>query len=82
MSDATHRSPNQKLGLALFAVYFAMYAGFIGITVYDYKLLSREVFAGINFAIAYGMTLIIAAIVLAVIYAFLAKDEAEITKHE
>ena len=59
-----HRSPNQKLGLVLFAIYFALYAGFIGVTVYDYKLLAREVFAGINLAIAYGMLLIIAAIVL------------------
>jgi uncharacterized membrane protein (DUF485 family) len=76
-----HRSPNQTLGLLLFAVYFLFYAGFIAITVYDYALLGREVFAGVNLAIVYGMGLILLAIVLAVVYAFFAKsDPAEATE--
>ena len=74
-AHVAHRSPNQKLGLVLFVIYFALYAGFIGLTVYDYRLLAKEVFAGINLAIAYGMLLIISAILLAILYAFLAKDE-------
>ncbi len=72
-----HRSPNQKLGLILFVIYFVFYAGFITITVYDYKILATEVFAGINLAIAYGMGLIIAAIVMAILYAFLAKPDID-----
>jgi uncharacterized membrane protein (DUF485 family) len=63
------------MGLILFAVYFLFYAGFIAITVYDYKLLGIEVFAGVNLAIVYGMGLILLAIVLAVIYAFFAKSD-------
>lgn len=71
-----HVSPNRKLGLILFAIYFAMYAGFIVITVIDYRILARELFGGLNLAIVYGMGLILAAIVLAILYAFLARDEA------
>jgi uncharacterized membrane protein (DUF485 family) len=70
-----HASPNQRLGLVLFAIYFALYAGFIGITVYDYRIMARPVFAGINLAVTYGIGLIVAAIVLAVIYALLARHD-------
>lgn len=84
MSDAesldapvAHRSPNQRLGLILFSLYFALYAAFIVITVYDYRLLATEVFAGINLAVAFGMGLILAAIVLAVLYAKLAKSDPD-----
>lgn len=84
MSDAesvaapvVHRSPNQRLGLVLFTVYFALYATFILITVYDYRLLAKEVFAGINLAVAFGMGLILSAIILAVLYAKLAKPDPD-----
>ncbi len=84
MADATaedkpiaYKSPNERLGLILFLLYFVLYGSFIIITVYDYTILGREVFAGINLAIVYGMTLIIAAIVLAVLYAFMAKPDVD-----
>lgn len=80
-AEVAHRSANQSLGLVLFAIYFLFYAGFIAITVYDYTILGKEVFAGVNLAIVYGMGLILLAIVLAVIYAFFAKsDPAEATE--
>lgn len=72
-----HRSINQRLGLILFAIYFAFYVGFIAITVYDYKILSKEVFGGMNLAIAYGMFLILLAIGLAILYAWMAKSDPE-----
>lgn len=72
-----HRSTNQTLGLALFTVYCLFYVGFIVLTVYDYTLLSRELFAGINLAITYGIGLILLAIVLAIIYAFFAKPDPQ-----
>jgi uncharacterized membrane protein (DUF485 family) len=75
-------SPNRRLGLFLFAIYFALYAGFIVLTVYDYRLLGRQLFGGLNLAIVYGMGLILAAIVLAVLYAFLAKNEPPMNADE
>jgi uncharacterized membrane protein (DUF485 family) len=71
-----HRSPNQRLGLVLFFIYFLFYAAFIVLTVYDYRLLAREVAAGINLAVAYGIGLILLAIALAILYAALAKPDA------
>jgi uncharacterized membrane protein (DUF485 family) len=82
-TDPTRASPNHRLGLILFAIYFALYAGFIGITVYDYKIMARPVFAGINLAVTYGIGLIVAAIVLAFVYAVLAKhDEPQMPADE
>lgn len=72
-----HRSTNQTLGLSLFAVYCLFYVGFIVLTVYDYTLLSKELFPGINWAIGYGMGLILLAIVLAIIYAYFAKPDPQ-----
>ncbi len=72
-----HRSINHRLGLILFAIYFVFYVGFIAITVYDYKILAREIFTGMNLAIAYGMFLILLAIGLAILYAWLAKSDPE-----
>ncbi len=80
-TEVSHRSPNQGLGMVLFVIYFLFYAGFIALTVYDYKILGKELVAGINIAVGYGMGLIISAIVLAVIYAMLAKpDPTEATE--
>ena len=68
---------NARLGLVLFFVYFSMYALFVGLIVYDYRIMARPVLAGVNLAIVYGMGLILSAIVLAVVYAMLCRRENE-----
>jgi uncharacterized membrane protein (DUF485 family) len=70
-----HISPNSKLGLALFAVYLALYLGFMGIAAFKYELFASTPFGGVNLAILYGMALIVAALVLALIYMMLCKPE-------
>jgi uncharacterized membrane protein (DUF485 family) len=70
-----HISPNSKLGLALFVVYLALYLGFMGIAAYKYELFASAPFGGVNLAILYGMALIVAALVLALIYMMLCKSE-------
>ena len=69
---------NARLGLIFFAIYAAVYAGFIGVCTFDYEAMGKPVFDGINLAIVYGMTLILLAIVMAVIYMLLAKNEPEV----
>jgi uncharacterized membrane protein (DUF485 family) len=59
---------NRRLGIILFWVYFLLYAAFVGIVVYDYRLMSQVVFAGLNLAIVYGMGLIVAALMMALLY--------------
>jgi len=69
---------NARLGLIFFAIYAAVYAGFIGVCTFGYEAMGKPVFDGINLAIVYGMALILLAIVMAVIYMLLAKNEPEV----
>ncbi len=59
---------NARIGLWLFAAYVLLYAGFMGVNVWAPPLMARAPFGGVNLAILYGMGLIVAAIVLALIY--------------
>jgi uncharacterized membrane protein (DUF485 family) len=68
---------NARLGMWFFAFYVLLYGGFIVIALIDYRILAKQVFGGINLAVAYGMLLIVAAIVLAVVYANMATAEPE-----
>lgn len=70
------QSRNSRLGLKLFAVYLALYAGFVGINTFSTETMDLKPFAGINLAIWYGFALIIAAIVLSLLYGFMC-DPAE-----
>lgn len=57
-----------RAGLALFWVYVALYGGFMSLVLARPDLLSWRPFGGVNLAIASGMGLIAAAVVLAVVY--------------
>jgi len=67
---------NAKLGLWMFAFYCLLYGGFVAICAIDYRLMATPVFAGVNLAIVYGMGLIGAAVVLAIVYMLLCRDPA------
>lgn len=58
---------NARNGLWLFALYFALYAGFVGLNAFRPSTMTAE-FSGINLAVWYGLGLIIAAFVLAMVY--------------
>ena len=64
---------NARYGLLLFAVYVALYAGFMGLSAFEPQLMSRTPFGGVNLAIIYGFGLIVAALVLALVYVFLCR---------
>jgi uncharacterized membrane protein (DUF485 family) len=69
--DLLHTSRNARHGLILFAVYVVLYGSFVALNTFDPKLMARPFLFGLNLAIVYGFTLIVAAFVLAMIYAFL-----------
>ena len=75
LTDTAAERYNRKLGLWLFALYLALYVAFVGIIFVDYRIMARQVFAGLNLAIVYGFGLIIAAFVLALIYFVACKRE-------
>ena len=70
---------NAGLGLVLFFIYLAIYAGFVGVSTFSPGLMSKSIgfLGGINVAIAYGMLLIVAAFVLAMVYMALCKAETQ-----
>ena len=70
-----HIAPNARLGLVIFLIYLAAYLGFMGIASFKYEAFATIPFAGVNLAIWYGIGLIVAAIVLALIYMALCKSE-------
>ena len=82
MIDTPAERYNRRLGLVLFAIYFVMYASFVGITVYDYRILGRPALMGLNLAIVYGFGLIIAAFVMAVIYMVMCRKEPPMNADE
>ena len=70
-----HVSPNAGLGMGMFVLYLLLYLGFMGIAVYDYELFGIVSVGGVNVAILYGVGLIVAALILAMIYMLLCKPE-------
>jgi uncharacterized membrane protein (DUF485 family) len=62
---------NARIGLRLFWLYVALYAGFMWLTAFRYQLLGRPALGGLNVAVVYGFGLILGAFVLAMLYMWL-----------
>jgi uncharacterized membrane protein (DUF485 family) len=62
-----------RFGLILFAVYLLLYIGFVGLAAFAPHLMSEPWIGGVNVAIGYGMGLILAAILLALLYTWLCR---------
>lgn len=59
---------NARIGLRLFFVYLAFYGGFVLLAAFRPESMEVTPAAGVNLAVWYGFSLIIAALVLAMIY--------------
>src|SRR4051812_18984449 len=68
---------NSRTGLWLFAVYLAAYAVFVGMAAYAPATMGKETPLGPNVAILYGFGLIFGAVLLAMVYMFLCKRNAD-----
>ncbi len=73
--DSSERRYNSRLGLTLFAIYLALYLGFVLINAFKADWMDVTAVAGLNFAIVYGFALIIFALVLALIYGAMCRTE-------
>jgi uncharacterized membrane protein (DUF485 family) len=65
---------NARLGVILFFVYLAFYAGFVLLAAFSPATMQRSPWAGVNLAIWYGFALIIAAFALALVYGALCRS--------
>ncbi|NCX98408.1 MAG: DUF485 domain-containing protein [Planctomycetia bacterium] len=61
-------APASRLGLALFGLYVLLYGGFITLVLARPDLVAERPFGGVNLAIACGLGLIVAAVLLSVVY--------------
>jgi uncharacterized membrane protein (DUF485 family) len=68
--------PHASLRLWLFALYLALYVGFMLLTTFRLDLMALTPFGGVNLAIVYGLGLIAAALVLALFYMWRSRDSA------
>ena len=73
---------NSRIGLALFALYLILYAGFVLLAAFAPKSLEATALAGVNLAVWYGFGLIAAAFVLALIYGWACRANAELSESE
>ncbi|MEM8865524.1 MAG: DUF485 domain-containing protein [Planctomycetota bacterium] len=65
-------SHTTRLGLVLFAVYLALYGGFVFLNALAPEAMESTPIAGLSVAVLYGLCLIVAAFVLALLYGWLA----------
>lgn len=65
---------NSRYGLWLFSLYLLLYGGFMALAAFAPQLMGKTPFGGVNLAIIYGMGLIVAALVLALIYMILCRS--------
>ena len=70
---------HSRIGLVLFFLYLLLYGGFVLLNTFSPETMEATPVAGVNVAILYGVGLIVAAFVLALLYGALcrpAEDEA------
>ncbi|MFN9369203.1 MAG: DUF485 domain-containing protein [Planctomycetia bacterium] len=66
--EAAATGARARIGLGLFAVYVLLYAGFMVLVLVRPDWLATRPLGGVNLAITYGLGLIVAALVLAMVY--------------
>jgi uncharacterized membrane protein (DUF485 family) len=64
---------NMRISLFLFSLYVLFYGTFMYLSAFHPEIVEKPLFRGVNFAIIYGIALIAAAIILALVYAFWSK---------
>jgi uncharacterized membrane protein (DUF485 family) len=60
----------RDLGVKMFTLYSLFYVGFIVINLLKPVLMESTVLAGLNLAVVYGFSLIVLALIMALIYNF------------
>ena len=72
-----------RLGIWMFIFYALFYGGFVAINLLNPSVMGTIVFSGLNMATVYGFSLIIVALIEALIYdAMCRKEEARLAQVE
>jgi len=70
-------SRNARVGLWLFGIYLAFYAGFVGLNSFAPETMSQTPIPGLNLAILYGFALIIVALTLSLLYGLFCRPSGD-----
>ena len=70
-------SHNARWGLIFFFIYLILYALFVWMSAFRLELMAKPFLWGVNLAILYGMALIVAAFVMALLYMTLTRKSTE-----
>ncbi len=72
--DPRTSARNARIGLTLFTAYLAIYLGYVLLIAFRGEAMRWLPWQGINLAVLYGLALIVAAFVLAVVYSWLCRN--------
>jgi uncharacterized membrane protein (DUF485 family) len=76
LHDVPSAARNARYGAVLFLIYSLLYGTFVAINAFQPGVMDTIVMAGVNLAIIYGLGLIAAAFVLALVYVWLCRHPA------
>ena len=77
LDNAQTAARNARFGLWLFAAYLLLYGGFVFLNAFAPQRMEAPAVAGVNLAVTYGMGLIAAAFLLALLYGWLCRLPVE-----
>ena len=75
--DAATAARVSRLGLRLFFIYLALYGAFVLANAFAPRLMEATPVAGLNLAVLFGMSLIVAAFLLAILYGWLCRSKQD-----
>ena len=73
LSQETSEQRKSNIGVRMTILYAIVYSGFVVLSVFFPTLMGVESIFGLNLAIAYGLALIVIAIIFAIIYNLLVR---------
>jgi uncharacterized membrane protein (DUF485 family) len=74
--DTPATARHARYGIVLFIFYVVLYGTFCYLSAFRADLMASKPFGGVNLAVLYGMGLIVAAFILALIYMLLCRPHA------
>jgi uncharacterized membrane protein (DUF485 family) len=76
LDDPRTARRNARYGLVLFTLYLIVYGGFVLLNAFRPAWMESTPLAGVNLSVTYGLGLILAAFVIALIYGWMCRMPA------
>lgn len=80
LEDMELAAANARTGMVLFAIYFVLYAAYVGLAAFSYQTFATPTPLTGMLSIDFGMALIIGAMAIAVLYGWLCSTHGSATR--